>query len=248
MVVKRAHTTANVAPALRQLLAQVNAAYPKRSKASDGIWPSAAHTKASPNSDHEAGNALDLTDNLGGMSITHGWLDPIRKDSRCRYVIHDGRIGDASGWRTYTGANPHKTHAHISVHESKRKDARAWALYVPKKEVPKVTRNYAEATIIDFGDVAHRAALKAIAVKWQDKLVAGEVSVSVHAETGSNLDAYIAYAKANGLEMHSITNGDATTMVLRSSGTVPAAATSVVKDTAARAALAAIQQIVKEVV
>lgn len=221
MVVKRAHTTGNVAPALRQLLAQVNAAYPKRSKASDGIWPSAAHTKASPNSDHEAGNALDITDNLGGMSITHGWLDPIRKDPRCRYVIHDGKIGDAQGWRTYTGSNPHKTHAHISVHESKRQDARAWALYVPKKEVPKVTRNYAAAFIVDMGDPSHRDALKAIAAKWDDKLVPGPVAVSVHAETGANLDAYIAYAKAHGLEMHSITNGDATTMVLRSSGKAP---------------------------
>ncbi len=222
MVVKRAHTTANVAPALRQLLAQVNAAYPKRSKVSDGIWPSAAHTKASPNSDHEAGNALDITDNLGGgVTITHTWLDPIRKDSRVKYVIHDGKIGDAQGWRAYTGANPHKTHAHISVHESKRQDACAWALYVPKKEVPKVTRKYAAAFIVDMGDPSHRDALKAIAAKWDDKLVPGAVAVSVHAEIGANLDAYIDYAKAHGLEMHTITNGDATTMVLRSQGKAP---------------------------
>lgn len=243
MVVRRAHTTANVAPALRTLLDQVNAAYPKRSKASDGVWPSKAHTAASPNSDHEAGNALDITDNLGGgATVTHAWLDPIRRDPRVKYVIHDGRIGDAAGWRAYTGSNPHKTHAHVSVHESRRRDARAWAMYVPKKEVPNVTRNYAGATIVDMGDATHRAALKALAVKWQDKLVPGVVAVSVHAETGGNLDAYIAYAKANGLEMHTITNGEASTMVLRSSGKVPT--TTIQTDVAARAALKAVKDIV----
>lgn len=44
------------------------------------------------------------------------------KDGRIKYVISNGRIYSAPGfgWRRYTGANPHKSHVHISVKGDKR--------------------------------------------------------------------------------------------------------------------------------
>lgn len=138
MVVKRQHITANVAPAVRALQQQITATYPRRTRP-DWVWPSPEHTKRNPKSDHEAGNAIDVRDNLGdGHKVTLHWLDPIRLDPRCNYVIHDRRFGDKTGWRNYTGSDPHTTHAHISVHESKRNQAHAWNIRTPQKEAPPV--------------------------------------------------------------------------------------------------------------
>jgi len=48
-------------PAALAVLRQATALKPKRKKASDGLLPSAAHLKQSPNSDHSI-NASDSTD------------------------------------------------------------------------------------------------------------------------------------------------------------------------------------------
>ena len=48
-------------PAAVAVLRQASAIAPKRMKASDGLLPSAAHLKTSPNSDHNTGLAVDLT-------------------------------------------------------------------------------------------------------------------------------------------------------------------------------------------
>lgn len=128
MVVKRAHTNANIAPAIRRLRDQVNAAYPKRSKVTDGIWPSAAHTAASPNSDHEAGNAIDITADLGGADVKVVY-DAIKGDPRVSYLIYSRRIwSHDQGERTYAGPNPHTSHMHVSVRETHRADARDWSI------------------------------------------------------------------------------------------------------------------------
>lgn len=85
-----------------------------------------------------------------------------------------------------------------------------------QKEVSTV--NYVYGVVVDMHDTVHRAALRSIAKKYNDKLVAGEVSVAYHAAEGVNTDAYINYAKANGLEHQSVTNGSHLHMVLRSKG------------------------------
>ena len=133
MVVKRSHTSANVAPSIRKLLEQTNAKYPKRSKDSDGIWPSAAHTKANPNSDHEAGNALDITADLGTKTTMRGFIAwvLVNPHPALEYIIHDGTIWSRSrDFKPvrYAGSNPHRSHAHFSVRESKRSSTRAWVL------------------------------------------------------------------------------------------------------------------------
>ena len=58
------------APAAKAALAQATKRWPNRSKSSDGIVPSAAHTAANPRSDHEPGkagycHAWDLTHDPG---------------------------------------------------------------------------------------------------------------------------------------------------------------------------------------
>ena len=127
MVIKRAHTAANVAPAIRTLFDGFNAAYPNRSKVSDGIWPSAAHTAANPSSDHEAGNAGDLTDALGdGIYITREMARRLSEDVRCNYVIHERYIFHDGVAKAYSGSNPHTGHAHVSVWEDKRGDDSPW--------------------------------------------------------------------------------------------------------------------------
>ena len=131
---KRAHTTANIAPAILKLRAQINTAYPHRDKSSDGIWPSAAHSAANPSSDHEAGNALDIDNDLaagvdvGVISIALA----VSRDARLKYIIHDGRIWDAAhGWHAYSGSNPHKTHMHVSVREDRRNLTAPWVIARP---------------------------------------------------------------------------------------------------------------------
>lgn len=131
MTIRRTHTAGNVAPAIVKLRDQINTMYPKRDKASDGIWPSAAHTAANPSSDHEAGNALDIDDDLSAAVKVDVIANAIAasRDPRVNYLIHNGRIWKAAtGWRTYSGSNRHTTHMHVSVYESKRSGTGAWTL------------------------------------------------------------------------------------------------------------------------
>ena len=138
-VIHRAHTTSNIAPAIRKLKKQVDEAYPNRDHASDGIWPSAAHTAANPNSDHEAGNALDLDDDLSATRHVDTIVEAIvaSKDARLKYVIHNGRIWTHDkGWHAYTGSNPHTKHAHFSVYEARRDDVHDWSIRKPPRRYP----------------------------------------------------------------------------------------------------------------
>ena len=129
----RAHTKENVAPAIDKLRAQINREFPNRDKGSDGIWPSAAHHKANPTSDHENGNALDIDDDLSGKDghgaeVTPKLAQQLSADPRCKYTIHDGVIYKNGVGRKYRGANKHETHIHVSVYESKRRDNSPWRL------------------------------------------------------------------------------------------------------------------------
>jgi len=92
-------------------------------------------------------------------------------------------------------------------------------LLVAAKEAPKVNHIY--GVIVDMHSTAHRAALKAIAARQNDRIVEGELTVAYHCDEGKEADAYIGYAKTNGLEHHTITNGDHIFMTLRSKGSQP---------------------------
>ena len=124
-----------LAKSLETLRAQINAAYPTRSKASDGTIGDAAH--ASRSSDHNPWVKDGATGVVTALDITHDPANGVdiqkladtllaSKDSRIKYIICNGRIASGSGqshpawqWRPYTGSNQHNRHVHISVKSSK---------------------------------------------------------------------------------------------------------------------------------
>jgi hypothetical protein len=134
--------TWRLAKSLDTLRSQVNAAYPKRSKASDGTIGDARHSASvSDHNPNKAGvvTALDLThDPANGVDIANLAKALIAsKDSRIKYLIYNGKIVSGSGqkqpaWqeRVYTGSNKHTRHIHISVKGSASEydSTRAWDL------------------------------------------------------------------------------------------------------------------------
>lgn len=121
------------APACRAALAEATALWPNRSKASDGICPSAAHTAANPNSDHERGEAFDVTNDPGaGCDCNRlSALLVARRDPRVKYIIWNNRIigpgsKDGWSWSAYTGKNPHTSHMHVSIVPAARNSEAPW--------------------------------------------------------------------------------------------------------------------------
>jgi hypothetical protein len=136
-----------IADALKKLRTQVDARFPRRSKASDGGIGDAAH--ASRASDHNPWVVDGPNGVVTAIDITH---DPANgcdagalaaalvasRDPRLKYVIWNRRIANhaavgnspAWAWRPYTGSNPHNHHVHISVRPEKaRYDSVApWAV------------------------------------------------------------------------------------------------------------------------
>ena len=114
-------------PAAVAVLRQATALAPKRNKASDGLLPSAAHLKQSPNSDHNTGLAADLThDPHNGIDCTDIY-EKLKDDKRVSYLIFNGRIWSIEkGDRKYVGSNQHVKHLHISIKEKYAKDTSPW--------------------------------------------------------------------------------------------------------------------------
>ncbi len=124
------------APACKAALAQATQLAPNRSTASDGVCASPRHTQQSPNSDHERGEAWDLTDDkTNGCDVDQLFaLIVARRDPRVKYLIRDRHIlrsYDKPGipawtWATYTGPNPHIKHGHCSIVPEARHDVSPW--------------------------------------------------------------------------------------------------------------------------
>lgn len=116
-----------LAKSLDTLRTQVNASWPKRSKASDGTVGDLNHSSRS--SDHNPSPAgvvcaMDITHDPKSGCDSYALAAALvaSKDARIKYIISNGRIvsGTNQGqtawkWRKYTGANPHNHHVHISV-------------------------------------------------------------------------------------------------------------------------------------
>lgn len=116
------------APCLLTLRDEVNAAYPNRDKASDGIIGDAEH--AARESDHNPDpdsippgvvRAMDLDSNGAPGELTDLVRDVLAAtigDDRVWYAIWDGKIYSRTyGWqpRVYLGTNPHDHHVHVSL-------------------------------------------------------------------------------------------------------------------------------------
>ena len=121
---------------------QVNARYPSRDKRSDGWVGDLAHQ--SRPSDHNPAQptgvvrAIDIDRDLHGASkpdLMPYLADQLREcaktDKRIAYIIFDGKIASSKkswSWRTYTGINQHRHHAHISFTPKGDKDGKRFAV------------------------------------------------------------------------------------------------------------------------
>jgi hypothetical protein len=118
-----------IAESLETLRRQLNAAFPNRSKASDGGIGDAAH--ASRSSDHNpyikdskgvgVVTARDFTHDPAGGLDCH-WLARQlvkERDPRIKYIIWNKQICSSKQqpwkWRPYNGINAHRHHLHLSV-------------------------------------------------------------------------------------------------------------------------------------
>ena len=117
-------------PAAIAVLRQATALFPKRKKLSDGLLPSVAHQKQSPNSDHNTGLAVDLThDPENGVDCAQ-IFEKLKEDKRVSYLIFNKKIWSRQyakrGNRPYSGSNPHTKHLHISIDPDMANDTSPW--------------------------------------------------------------------------------------------------------------------------
>ncbi len=121
------------APACRAALTEATRRWPGRSKASDGILGDQSHKAR--RSDHNEGNAFDLTSDPGkGVDCTViaerlRWRAASGEEPRITYLIWNRQIAspkDGWRWRAYTGSNPHTKHLHVSIDPASRADTRDW--------------------------------------------------------------------------------------------------------------------------
>ncbi len=126
-------------PAALAVLRQATALAPNRKKASDGLLPSAAHIKASPNSDHNTGLAADLThDPKHGIDCAE-IFEKLKEDKRVDYLIFQGKIWSKKrakeGNRKYSGSNPHNKHLHISIDPAMADDTSPWFWWLNQPKI-----------------------------------------------------------------------------------------------------------------
>lgn len=129
------------AKCLDALKTQINARWPNRRKASDGMIGDDRHCAVVTDkpSDHcphvrdgrtSVVTAYDITfDDRPGMCNAHAVVEAIRHsmDPRVKYIISNGKICSSYAvgnvppwvWRTYPGSNKHTKHAHLSVVSNK---------------------------------------------------------------------------------------------------------------------------------
>ena len=109
--------------ALLKLKSQVDAMWPGRDKTSDGTIGDTAH--AARKSDHNPNahgvvTAVDIDADLSPTETVGVLVAKLQagRDPRIKYLIWNGQItipGDITRWKSYTGANAHKHHCHISA-------------------------------------------------------------------------------------------------------------------------------------
>jgi hypothetical protein len=124
-------STPGPAPALLTLKAQLDAAYPLRNRASDGIMADARHI-AEGKSDHILGNAFDITTDPVNGPDNAALAVALLRDSRTHYTIFEREIRNVEiqdgAARAYTGADPHTSHLHVSIYAARRDDTSPWDL------------------------------------------------------------------------------------------------------------------------
>jgi hypothetical protein len=133
------HVVKKATPAALAVLRQATALKPLRKKASDGLLPSAAHRKASPNSDHNTGLAVDLTHDPKHGIDCEEIFEKLKEDKRVKYLIFKEKIWSKEksklGNRRYTGSNPHNSHLHISIESTMATDTSPWFWWLNQPKI-----------------------------------------------------------------------------------------------------------------
>lgn len=122
------------APACKAALVEATQRWPNRRRTSDGICPRPEHTTANPTSDHELGNAFDIShdpDNGVDCAVLSRY---IMFDPRVKYIIFNRQIYNPSvspHWRPYAPGttkpgNPHTIHMHVSIKPDQRNRVYSW--------------------------------------------------------------------------------------------------------------------------
>ncbi len=159
---------ARQAYSLDVLMREVDAHAPRRSKASDGGQASPEHSKANPDSDHEAldgvaWTARDITDDpaggLDGSDLFHRILNLMREGHPAlrsgSYLIHNRKIVSFDrldeGLRDYDGYNAHRQHVHVSVSDARSgyDSTRPWNLWADAPVKPAAPRTPTIADCVD---------------------------------------------------------------------------------------------------
>jgi hypothetical protein len=114
-------------PAALRALYDADKKWSKRNKKSDGIMGDVSHQTSSRMSDHNTGNAVDIThdptngpsgDEIAAMAL---------QDPRTKYVIWNRVITKPGKYtKKYDGPNPHTGHVHISIKPEMRNDSSPW--------------------------------------------------------------------------------------------------------------------------
>lgn len=166
-------TNPRPAKALTALRAEVDARFPHRSKASDGLLGDAAH--ATRDSDHNPWvrdgsvgvvTAIDITEDSapGVPEIADLIVETLieRRDPRVKYLIHEGLIWRAydkvaagrliKAWQPapYTGPNGHFHHCHVSVWDTKAlyDNAAGWGIWpAPREDTPMTRGKHVDAAL-----------------------------------------------------------------------------------------------------
>lgn len=153
--------TEKATPAAIAVLKQATALSPKRKKLSDGLLPSLAHQRLNPNSDHNTGLAVDLTNDPDNGIDCATIFEKLKEDERVDYLIFQGKIWSRQrrkeGNRKYTGSNPHNKHLHISINSNKSNDTSSWFWWMNQPSIlnqvkavlqPIPTKKVAEGAIV----------------------------------------------------------------------------------------------------
>jgi hypothetical protein len=135
-----------------QLREQIDDDYPDRDRKSDG-WIADARHLSKGTSDHIPRDgivrAIDIDSDLSAhKEEAYALVEKIRRlakngDKRIKYIIYDGKImSPILGWkrRKYNGANPHRSHFHISFTTLGDKDGSYFELEGDTDERPKKSR------------------------------------------------------------------------------------------------------------
>ena len=154
------------APICRALLDQADERYPNRSRLSDGILSSDAHKLQNPTSDHDYGNAVDLTHSPLSGCDAHAyakWLAS-KRFPWIKYIISNSRIWSLDryneGWRYYNGSNPHEKHIHISIYAEYRSANVRWFESGAELKMDATTKSQMQA-MLDQTEAQIMAAVRA---------------------------------------------------------------------------------------